>query len=118
IKVSPKCYGLRRASRPKAVCARPNHRASEPDHPQSQAQGARPGPRGHEAQTLLHTHGDRLLRLDQTLRQISQHALARRPATRRSQMELFLSDLAVNGKVAASTQNQAFNALLFLYRQI
>jgi len=34
------------------------------------------------------------------------------------QMELFLSDLAVNGRVAASTQNQAFNALLFLYRQV
>ena len=33
-------------------------------------------------------------------------------------MELFLSDLAVNGKVAASTQNQAFNALLFLYREV
>ena len=28
--------------------------------------------------------------------------------------EPFLSDLAVNGEVAASTQNQAFNALLFL----
>jgi integron integrase len=33
-------------------------------------------------------------------------------------IELFLSDLAVNGKVAASTQNQAFNALLFLYREV
>ena len=31
-------------------------------------------------------------------------------------IELFLSDLAVSGQVAASTQNQAFNALLFLYR--
>jgi integron integrase len=30
----------------------------------------------------------------------------------------FLSDLAVRGRVAASTQNQAFNALLFLYRQV
>jgi Phage integrase, N-terminal SAM-like domain len=29
-------------------------------------------------------------------------------------VELFLSDLAVNGHVAASTQNQAFNALRFL----
>jgi hypothetical protein len=29
-------------------------------------------------------------------------------------VELFLSDLAVNGHVAAATQNQAFNALLFL----
>ena len=33
-------------------------------------------------------------------------------------IELFLSDLAVNGEVAASTQNQAFNALLFLYREV
>src|SRR5690349_10952693 len=33
-------------------------------------------------------------------------------------VEMFLSDLAVNGNVSASTQNQAFNALLFLYREI
>jgi len=33
-------------------------------------------------------------------------------------VEAFLSDLAVNGNVSASTQNQAFNALLFLYREI
>ena len=31
------------------------------------------------------------------------------------EIERFLSDLAVSRKVAASTQNQAFNALLFLY---
>jgi hypothetical protein len=30
-------------------------------------------------------------------------------------MELFLSDLATTGHVAVSTQNQAINALLFLY---
>ncbi len=30
----------------------------------------------------------------------------------------FLTQLAVNEKVSASTQNQAFNALLFLYRQV
>jgi len=30
----------------------------------------------------------------------------------------FLTHLAVDGKVAASTQNQAFHALLFLYRQV
>ena len=35
-----------------------------------------------------------------------------------AKIELFLSDLAVNGHVAASTQNQAFNALLFLYRLV
>jgi len=33
-------------------------------------------------------------------------------------IELFLSDIAVNGNVSASTQNQAFNALLFLYREV
>jgi integron integrase len=33
-------------------------------------------------------------------------------------IEEFLSDLAVKGQVAASTQNQAFNALLFLYREV
>jgi integrase len=30
----------------------------------------------------------------------------------------FLSSLAVNGRVAASTQNQALSALLFLYRDV
>lgn len=33
-------------------------------------------------------------------------------------VRLFLTHLAVDGKVSASTQNQAFNALLFLYRQV
>ena len=32
-------------------------------------------------------------------------------------IEAFLTDLAVRGKVAASTQNQAMNALVFLYRK-
>jgi integron integrase len=35
-----------------------------------------------------------------------------------SKIETFLTDLAVNGKVAPSTQNQAMNALVFLYRQV
>jgi integrase len=30
----------------------------------------------------------------------------------------FLSSLAINGHVSASTQNQAFNAILFLYNQV
>ena len=33
-------------------------------------------------------------------------------------MEAFLSELAVKGNVAVSTQNQAFNALLFVYREV
>jgi integron integrase len=34
------------------------------------------------------------------------------------EVEAFLSHLAVKEKVSASTQNQAFNALLFLYREV
>ena len=36
----------------------------------------------------------------------------------RSEVEAFLSSLAVRDKVAASTQNQALSALLFLYREV
>lgn len=35
-----------------------------------------------------------------------------------SEIERFLTSLAVQGRVAASTQNQALSALLFLYRQV
>jgi integron integrase len=35
-----------------------------------------------------------------------------------TEVEQFLTDLAVNGRVAASTQNQALGALLFLYRDV
>src|SRR5512146_1550678 len=34
------------------------------------------------------------------------------------EIDAFLTDLAVNGRVAASTQNQALSALLFLYRNV
>jgi len=37
---------------------------------------------------------------------------------RESEIQAFLSHLAVKEKVAASTQNQAFSALLFLYREV
>ncbi len=35
-----------------------------------------------------------------------------------AEVEVFLTDLAVNGHVAASTQNQALGALLFLYQHV
>jgi integron integrase len=35
-----------------------------------------------------------------------------------AEIELFLTDLAANGHVSPSTQNQAFHALLFLYQQV
>src|SRR5438105_3957310 len=33
-------------------------------------------------------------------------------------IEAYLTDLAVQGKVSASTQNQAMNALVFLYKRV
>ena len=36
----------------------------------------------------------------------------------KEEIERFLSHLAINRKVAVSTQNQAFNAILFLYKDI
>jgi len=36
----------------------------------------------------------------------------------RAEIEAFLTHLAVNKNVAASTQNQALSALLFLYREV
>jgi len=36
----------------------------------------------------------------------------------KAEIEAFLTDLAVTGNVSASTQNQAFNAILFLYKQV
>ena len=36
----------------------------------------------------------------------------------KAEIEAFLSNLAINRQVAASTQNQAFNSLLFLYRNV
>ena len=35
-----------------------------------------------------------------------------------AKIEAFLTDLAVRGKVAPATQNQAMNALVFLYKQV
>lgn len=34
------------------------------------------------------------------------------------ELRAFLSDLAIRGKVSASTQNQALNAILFMYREV
>ena len=36
----------------------------------------------------------------------------------KAEVEAFLTYLAVEGKVSASTQNQAFNAIIFLYREV
>ena len=56
-------------------------------------------------------------RLDPPLHPLPRHAPSR-PRWARPRSTRFLSHLAIRGKVSASTQNQAFSALLFLYRDV
>jgi integron integrase len=51
-------------------------------------------------------------------RYIRYHGLRHPAELGAAALEAFLSDLAVRGNVAASTQNQAKSALLFLYREV
>ena len=55
---------------------------------------------------------------DWTTRFIRFHGLRHPNSMGGPEIEQFLTDLAVNGHVSASTQNQAFHALLFLYQQV
>jgi integron integrase len=54
--------------------------------------------------------------VDQTLHPF--HGLKHPASMGAQEVERFLSHLAVEGKVAASTQNQALSALVFLYREV
>jgi integron integrase len=56
--------------------------------------------------------------VDWTVRFIRFHHMRHPNAMGAAEIEMFLTHLAVNGHVSASTQNQAFNALLFLYQQV
>lgn len=58
--------------------------------------------------------------LDWIKRYIRFHQMQRREdlAGGEAKIEAFLTDLAVQGKVAPATQNQAMNALVFLYKQV
>ena len=56
--------------------------------------------------------------LDWTERFIRFHGLRHPKDMGAAEVSPFLTDLAVNGHVAASTQNQALNALVFLYTQV
>jgi integron integrase len=52
------------------------------------------------------------------VRYIRFHGLRHPQEIGAAEINAFLTDLAVNGHVAASTQNQAFAALMFLYQQV
>ena len=51
-------------------------------------------------------------------RYIRHHGIRHPNTMGRVEVEQFLTHLAVEGRVAASTQNQALGALLFLYKEV
>src|SRR5688500_9364160 len=51
-------------------------------------------------------------------RYIRHHGIRHPNTMGTAEVEQFLTHLAVEGRVAASTQNQALGALLFLYREV
>ena len=55
---------------------------------------------------------------DWTLRYLRFHGMRHPRSMGGAEIEMFLTDLAVEHHVSASTQNQALNALLFLYQQV
>jgi integron integrase len=65
-----------------------------------------------------HSPGTEERYVDWVVRFIRFHALRHPNTMGAAEIEMFLTDLAVNGHVSVSTQNQAFHALLFLYQQV
>ena len=68
------------------------------------------------AQALLYQDGTELSTVDQEVHPFSQREGSERDGGQRNRS--ISLPLAVNLNVSASTQNQAFNALLFLYREV
>ncbi len=85
--------------------------------PACTALAARPPAPGDPRAPLFHPNRRHLCRLDAPV-----HSLSRQAANPRelgaSEVTAFLTHLAVDRTVAASTQNQAKSALLFLYREV
>lgn len=91
-------------------------RTSESGPGSGPTQAARSGPRRHPA-AAYSTRTEQAY-VDWIRRFILFHG-KRHPADMGApKAEAFLTHLAVQGKVAASTQNQALNAIVFLYRQV
>jgi integron integrase len=73
-------------------------------------------PRRHPAAPLQPPDREGVCRLDQALHLLPWHAASGPDG--RARGHAVLSDLAVRRRVSASTQNQAFSALIFLYREV
>lgn len=56
--------------------------------------------------------------VDWYLRYVKFHGMRHPNELGARELEAFLTDLAVTGRVSASTQNQALNAILFLYKRV
>src|SRR6266480_1324965 len=88
---------------------------------ESQGQTPRLLEQVHSAMRLYHysLHTERSY-VDWIKRYVQFHQMKNRDdlADAERKIEAYLTDLAVQGKVSASTQNQAMNALVFLYKRV
>lgn len=75
----------------------------------------RPCPPGHRSLPLQPAYRESLRALDQTMHLLPRETPPRRDGGRRGYR---VPDRTGQGKVAASTQNQALSAVLFLYREV
>jgi Phage integrase, N-terminal SAM-like domain len=90
--------------------------SSPPVSTHAKTQTPRPGPPGNSNSPLQPENRGNLCSLDQTIYFFHN----KRHPTEMAEAEIaqFLSNLATGSHVSASTQNQALNAVLFLYRQV
>ena len=90
------------------------------DGPQADAGGWKRCQKKLKDEIRLRQYSDKTLKTYlQWITQFAEHTGHKRPeAVDSEDARAFLTHLAVDRRVAASTQNQAFNALLFLYRHI
>jgi hypothetical protein len=77
---------------------------------------ARSGPRSDTVKTLQPAHRANLLRLDRALHSFSPAASSAELGE--EEISAFLTHLARDGAVAASTQNQALSAPLLFYKEV
>jgi hypothetical protein len=67
---------------------------------------------------VLHSYRAFLWGVDHTVCPVSRHAVGEDLYPTEPKIEAFLTDLAAHGDVAALTQNQKMNALVFLYKRV
>jgi hypothetical protein len=124
--VDGRWFGRRVRGRPRRLAGDPvsngresggkERRAGDRARGAAEAEGSRSRTPAHPSASLQQAHREGVRPLDQAVHLLSRQAPSGRDGSGR--VTAFLTALAVRDRVAASTQDQALNALLFLYRDV